>query len=135
MKSGEVNVLKLTAPTDVAYESGDGWIRCSGRYAVQFWLVPDAKTVDEATQRVTAQIVSEFKDFKPQSEVDLTVNGAPAKQLIGTGFEADDNDPGHASVVVFKVGKHIFIACNHGEDPNPAGLQGIMALLQTAKIP
>lgn len=137
MQSGGANVLKLTSPLDYKCRSEDGSLHFTlpQQYEVEFWIVSAAKTVDEALPQVSSRIVSEFKDFKPDQTTDLTVAGSPAKRLIGKGHEADDGDPGSADVVVFKVGDHVFIACNHGEGLDPKAQQGMLTLLQTAEMP
>jgi hypothetical protein len=137
MQSGGADVLKLTAPAGVKCRSGDGSLHfiAPQQYEVEFWVVPGAKTVDEAVGRVSSQIVSDFKDFKPKQNTDLTVAGSPAKRLVGKGHEADDGDPGEADVIVFKVGDHVFIACNHGESLDPKGQEGMVAMVNTAQAP
>ncbi len=136
MQSGGVDVLKITAPPAIKCTPGDGTLHFNaGQYEVEFWLVPGAKTVDDAVGHVSTQIASEFKDFKPDQTTELTVAGSPAKRLVGGGHEADDGDPGDADVIVFKVGEHLFVACNHGESLNPVGQQGMLTLVQTAQLP
>jgi hypothetical protein len=116
--------------------TGDGTLHFTApQYEVEFWLVPGVQTVDDAVGHVSTQIISEFKDFKPDHATDLTVAGSPAKRLVGAGHEADDGDPGDADIIVFKVGDHVFVACNHGESLNPVGQQGMLSLVQTAQVP
>jgi hypothetical protein len=120
MQSGGVNVLKLATPADIKCQAGDGTLHFNAaQYEVEFWLVPGVKTVDDAVGQVSTQIVA----------------GAPAKRLVGAGHEADDGDPGDADVIVFKVGDHVFVACNHGESLNPVGQQGMLTLVETAQAP
>jgi hypothetical protein len=136
MKSGGTDVLKLTTPVGTKGVAEDGSLKFdSPKYYAEVWLVSGAKTVDEAMGHVSEQIVSEFKNFKPNETTDLTIAGSPAKRVIGAGEEADDGDPGKADVIVFKVGDHVFVACNHGESLNEAGQQGLLALVQTAQKP
>ena len=53
MQAGGVTVLRLTAPPDVRCAATDGELRfVAKQYEVEFWLVPGAKTVDEATEHV-----------------------------------------------------------------------------------
>ena len=136
MQAGGANVLQITAPADVKLAAADGSLHfTTPKYEVEFWLVGGAQTVDDGIARVGTQIVSEFKDFKADRTTDLTVTGSPAKRLVGTGHEADDNDPGSADVVVFKVGDHVFVACTHGESLDPVAQQGMLTLLGTAQLP
>jgi hypothetical protein len=136
MKSGGADVLKLTAPAGTKCQAADGSLKFDApKFYVEVWLASGTKTVDEAVKQVNTQIVSEFKNFKPNETTDLTVAGSPAKRMVGAGEEADDGDPGKADVIVFKVGDHVFVACNHGETLNDAGQQGLLTLVQTAQKP
>jgi hypothetical protein len=136
MKSGGANVLKLTPPAETKCVAEDGELKFDApKYYIEVWLASGAKTVDEATKRVSSQIVSEFKNFKPNEMTDLTIAGSPAKRIVGVGEEADDGDPGKADVIVFKVGNDVFVACNHGETLNDAGQKGLLTLVQTAQKP
>ena len=136
MKSGGANVLKLTTPAGTKCVAEDSLLKFdSPKYYVEVWLVSGARTVDEAVKRVSSQIVSEFKNFKPNQTTGLTIAGSPAKQMIGVGEEADDGDPGKADVIVFKVGDHIFVACTHGEILSPIAQQGMLTFVQTAQTP
>ena len=69
------------------------------------WVVPKAKTVGKVIPKVAEVIKGEVKDFVVQRTNTITVAGAEAKHLIGSGKEADDGDPASADVVVFTVGK------------------------------
>jgi hypothetical protein len=136
MQSGGANVLSLTTSADTKCVAGDGSLHfTTQKYEVEVWLVSGAKTVDEAMGRVSSQIVSEFKNFKPNQTTDLTFAGSPAKRSVGIGDEADDGDPGNADVIVFKVGDHVFVSCTHGENLTSAAQQGMLALVQTAQMP
>jgi hypothetical protein len=136
MQSGGANVLKLTTTADVKGVAREGSLHFNApQYEIEFWLVSGAKSVDDAVAQVSTRIVDEFKDFKPEHTTDLTIAGAPAKQLVGAGHEADDGDPGDADVIVFKVGDKIFIGCNHGESLTPSGQEGLMTVTQTAQMP
>lgn len=135
MQSGGANVLRLTTSADCKCAAKDGSLKINApQFEVEVWLAP-AKTVDEATASVDKQIVDEFKDFKAESTTDLTIAGAPAKRLVGPGHEADDGDPGAADLIVFKLGDHVFVACTHGEKLTPIGQQGLLTIVQTARVP
>ena len=136
MRSAGVNVLRLTATAGTKCVAADGSLRVGApQYDVELWLVRQAQTVDQGASVAGAQIVDEFRDFKADRTSDLTVAGSPAKRLVGTGHEADDGDPGEADVIVFNVGDHVFVACNHGESINAAGQNGLLTLVQTAQRP
>ena len=136
LKSGGINVLKLTPPDRAKCTAKDNFLKVhTPKYDVELWLVSGANTVDEAVGRASTQIADEFQKFQPHQTADLTIANAPAKRLVGKGFEADDGDPGEADLIVFKVGNHIFIACDHGEGLSAAGQQGLLALVQTAQLP
>ena len=79
------------------------------------WVVPKAKTVDEAITSLAEVIKGEFLEFTPASNEAITVAGAEGKHLMGKAVEADDHDPGTADVVVFAMGKTVLVACVHGE--------------------
>jgi hypothetical protein len=136
MKSGGASVLKLTGPADFKCVAEDGALKFdTPKFYAEYWLAAGAHTVDEAVGRVATQIESEFKNFKPNKTTDLTIAGSPAKRMVGDGEEADDGDPGQADVIVFKVGDHVFVACDHGEKLSAAGQEGTLALTQTAQAP
>jgi hypothetical protein len=136
MQSGGTNVLGLTTSADCKCAAKDGSLKINApQFEVEVWVVPGAKTVDEAIGNVDKQIADEFKDFKADSTTDLTIAGSPAKWLVGPGHEADDGDPGAADLIVFKVGDHIFVACTHGEKLTPIGQQGLLTMVQTAQMP
>src|SRR5262245_33041379 len=83
MKSGGVDVLKLTAPADFKCVAEDGSLKFDApKFYAEYWLAAGAKTVDEAVQKLGTQIESEFKNFKPSKTTDLTIAGAPAKRLL-----------------------------------------------------
>jgi hypothetical protein len=136
LQSGGAPVLKLATPDRATCKTKDGMLAIhTPKYDLEYWLVPGAKTVDEAVPRVPTQIAEEFKSFKATQTTDLTIAGSPAKRLQGAGNEADDGDPGEADVIVFKVGDRIFVACNHGEGLSPAGHQGLLTVTQSAQRP
>jgi hypothetical protein len=138
MQSGGANVLKLATTAGTICVAEDGSLKFafdSPKYYIQVWLVSGAKTVDKAMGLVSSQIVSEFKNFKSNQTSELTIAGSPAKRMVGDGEEADDGDPGKADVIVFKVGDHVFVACDHGETINETGQQGLLTLVQTAHMP
>src|SRR5947207_15397803 len=84
MQSGGTDVLKLTTPAGTKCVAEDGSLKFdSPKYYAEIWLVSGAKTVEEATRRVSEQIASEFKNFKPNETTDLTVAGSPAKRMVG----------------------------------------------------
>jgi hypothetical protein len=131
---GGKDVLLLTVPVDTVCTPKEGSVVLnSNNRTVEFWLVNEAKTIDEALPKVSEQITDEFKNFKMTKSSDLTVADSPAKREEGDGEEADDGDPGKADVIVFKVGSRLFVACNHGESLNAAAQEWMLALVQSAK--
>ena len=137
MQSGDHAVLRLTVSADATCTPKDGSLHLEShaRDAVDVWLAPGANSVDAAAGRVGQAITSEFKDFKATSTTALTIAGAPAKRLMGSGTEADDNDPGHADVIMFTAGGRVFVACTHGESLSAAAQQWMLAVVQTAQAP
>ncbi len=81
---------------------------------IQVWSVA-AADVATAEAGIGALIVSEVTEFAPATRTDLTVAGHPARQLSGTGVEADDGDPGSAEVTIFAIGNQVFVLVSHGE--------------------
>ncbi len=136
MQAGGHDVLSLEAPVDANCTLADGSVKVESKEGyVEFWVAKSARTVEEGVARVKMQIASEFKDFTPTGTTELTVSGSPAKQVMGTGHEADDNDPGTAEVIVFKVGGRIFVACTHGETLRPSAQELMLKMVQSAKAP
>ena len=98
------------------------------------WSVPKATTVAEALPRVDDVIKGEVLEFKIAKTNTITVAGASAVHLMGSGKEADDGDPGTDDVVVFAIGKRAFIACVHGENNDASReRQPMLAALKTVK--
>lgn len=137
MKSGGQDVLRLMVPADTACTPKDGSLRLESHDhdVVNVWLVPGVRTVDDAVGHIPLRIDSEFRNFRTTSTTGLTVAGAPAKHLLGSGTEADDGDPGSADVVVFQTGDHVFVACTHGEALTSSAQRSLLALVQTAQKP
>jgi hypothetical protein len=136
MRSGGANVLRLTVASDVKCEARDGSLDLNSPHLeMEVWLVREAQTIDDAIARAGDVIPDQFKNFKTESASDVTIAGAPAKRLIGTGKEADDGDDGKADLIVFKVADHIFIAATHGEDLNSAAQQWMLTVVQSARTP
>jgi hypothetical protein len=102
---------------------------------VDIWLVRGARTVDEGVTRIPEQISTEFKEFKTTASTEMTVAGAAARRLSGTGSEADDGDPGQADVIVFSAGGRIFVACAHGESLLSSAQRWMATLVQSSRAP
>ena len=81
---------------------------------VQMWQLSAASVADAEKNAATA-IVSQVTEFKLTSATALTIAGNPARQLVGTGLEADDGDPSNAEVTIFTVGGKVFLLIAHGE--------------------
>lgn len=93
---------------------------------IQIWAT-DAKDLAAATAGVAKLVESEVVHFVATTTTDLTIAGAPAKQLIGTGEEADDNDPSNAEVTLFTVGGTVYVLINHAEGDGAAKQRGALA--------
>ena len=99
---------------------------------VQMWRLSSA-SVAEAEKNVATLIVGEVTEFKLTSATALNIAGNPARQLVGTGLEADDGDPSHAEVTIFTVGGKIFLLVAHGEGDGTTKRHGeIMTILTSA---
>lgn len=86
---------------------------------IQVWATK-AKDLAAATADVAAIVVNEVTHFVPGTSTDLTIAGAPAKQLIGSGEEADDGDPSNAEVTLFTVNGVVYVLVNHAEGDGAA---------------
>jgi hypothetical protein len=127
-------ILALQVPPDAKVTSSNGYVNIhTSKMSLHVWAVARAKTVAKALPFTAEIIKGEFIKYAITSTEDMVVAGAPAKHIIGSGNEADDGDPGHAEVVLFVVGKHVFAACVHGEfDDASRARAPMMAMLQTA---
>src|SRR5579862_3013748 len=95
MQSAGKDVLRIAAPAEAACTLTDGSIDVKSREGyVNIWIVRGAKSVTEGVQRMPTEIVSEFKDFKPDRTTTMTLASAPgnggsasavATRLVGTG--------------------------------------------------
>lgn len=136
-------VLRLSAPADAPCELSNGAFEMKSRDGyVNVWLVRGATSIDEGVQKISTTIVSEFKDFKPTSTTSLPLSpdrgiggGGSAARVMGSGVEADDNDPGTADVIVFQKGGKVFIACTHGESMRSTAQDLMVNLVLTATTP
>jgi hypothetical protein len=127
--------LVLKAPAAAKVLSTNGFVRIQAtNLTLYVWAVPNAKTVSDALPRAADIIKSEFLKFKTNAVMDMTVAGAPAKHLTGSGNEADDGDPGNAEVVMFTVGGRVFAGCVHGEaDDASKARAAMLTVLKTAQ--
>ena len=132
-------VIALQLPKGAVVKTADGRTDISAPDALlffQLWHASKAKSLDDAVGMVSGMLEKwDVKGFKLTATKSVTIAGAPAKQLTGTGTEADDGDPSQAVVIVFTVGDRTFVACTHGERNEPAEQQAMLAALQTAKQP
>ena len=103
---------------------------------LDLWVVPKAKTVADAIAALDDVIKSEVLKFSAASTDEITVAEAKAKHLKGKGIEADDHDAATVDVVVFMVGKTVFVACVHGEgDAAVRAREPMLTALKTVKAP
>ena len=130
-------VLALTVPAAAKITSTNGYLHIgTTNLSLHVWAVTNAATVSEAVPRAADIIKTEFVKFTPAAPMDMTIAGAPAKHVVGSGNEADDNDPGNAEVVFFTVGGHVFAGCVHGEaDDASKARPAMMTVLRTARTP
>ncbi|MCY2927750.1 MAG: hypothetical protein NT031_20385 [Planctomycetota bacterium] len=138
LTSGGKGVLRLAIPAGAqTFDKDEMLIVAQGKGHCRFyvWTVKNARTLDEAAPRVGEVIKSEFIEFKLTGTKDLTIGGAPARMLAGTGKEADDSDPGLAEVVLFAAGQNVFAACVHGEELLPAARDLMMTAIHSARLP
>ncbi len=86
---------------------------------VQVWATT-ARDLAAATTGIATLVSPEVMHFTTVSSEPLTVAGAPATALVGTGEEADDGDPSQAEAVVFTVKGTVFVLLAHGEGEGAA---------------
>lgn len=99
---------------------------------IQVWAVPGKRTVDEAAADLAAIASPQVKDFAVVERSDVSIAGAKALVLVGTGTEADDGDPANAQATVFSVGGTVWILLSHGEGDGAAErARDVAALLRT----
>jgi hypothetical protein len=129
--------LALTIPAAAKVASSNGYVNIrTTNMSLHVWAVPRAATANEALPRAAELIRSEFTHFKTNAIMDMTIAGALARHVLGSGKEADDGDPGNAEVVLFVVGGRVFAGCVHGEfDDASRARAPMMAVLQTAHVP
>lgn len=87
---------------------------------IQLWSIPGATSVADVVAKAPALIVNQVKDFVVSKTAAITVAGAAATQLTGTGTEADDGDPANAEVTVFALSGTIWVLVAHGEGEGTA---------------
>lgn len=100
---------------------------------IQVWATTAADLA--AAHKDVAKIVeSEVTHFVDEKTQDLTVGGAKAIALIGTGEEADDGDPSQAEVTFFSMGTVVYVMIAHGEGDGAAKQQAVLrGILASAK--
>jgi hypothetical protein len=138
MRSGGKDVL-VVMPTasDAKCTAKDGELHLKkGNMEVHLWLVQGAKTVDQGVAQAAKVITPEFTSFTT-TQTTIVALGSPGSstQLMGTGYEADDGDPGTAKVIVFVMGEHAFIACVHGEYLSPDAQKWMEEVVKSARGP
>jgi hypothetical protein len=136
LQSGGQTVLRLTLPEGTPCTSEEGVLHVRSRSGYfDVWVVNAAAGVPDGVAQAGTVIAPEFTGFHATTTSAATVAGSPATHLVGSGAEADDNDPGTAEVVVFKLADRVFVACTHGETLAPSSVQFMMTSLQTAQRP
>jgi hypothetical protein len=135
--AGDVPGFTLTVPDASKFEASkhEALIRTK-EMALVIQHLPDVAKIGDAVPRAAEIMKGEFLKFQATRTNDLSIAGAPAKELAGTGEEADDGDPGTADILFFAVGKNIYAAYVHGEH-NPAEKQRepMLQVLKTVKAP
>ncbi len=100
---------------------------------IQVWALRQS-SVDEAAKQVAELIKSQVTEFKVSESKAIRVADAAAKQLTGTGEEADDSDPSNAEVYLFAVEGKVFMICAHGEGDGVVKNRALLtALLASVK--
>ncbi len=101
---------------------------------IQVWATP-ATDLAAATATVGTLVFSEVTHFVATSSTPVTIAGAPAMVLIGTGEEADDNDPSNAEVTLFTVRGMVYLLVNHAEGDGAAKKHADVAAALATLVP
>ena len=130
-------VLELTVPqqAEVTPIKDKTLIHTTNMF-LHVWPVSGAKTVYEAQVRLGDVIKGDVLKFSASLTNEITVAGSPARHFIGKGVEADDGDDATVDVVIFELGKQMFIASVHGEGNDASReREPMLKMLETAKSP
>ena len=101
---------------------------------IQLWCLTKTKNIKDAVSNISELIKSEVLKFKISQNKDIAVAGVMGKHLIGTGLEADDQDPSNADVYIFSANSKVFVLCVHGEGDEAAKQRNAMKqILSTVK--
>lgn len=101
---------------------------------VQLFALAEGVSMEDAVSGAAASITSEVVDFKAAETNDLPLACGTGKHIIGTGTEADDNDPSKVEVFLFKPGSRIYLLCAHtGEDDPALQRQDLITFLNGAE--
>jgi hypothetical protein len=136
---GAPTVLQIAGKPILAMRLPAGWTAVNGQEQsvilppdraphIEVWPVKEAKIADAVAQAAEL-IVGKVTKFKIVSASDLTVAGAPAKQVIGTGAEADDGDPANAEATFFTVSGVVYVLVAHGEGDGAKEKHGLVAAI------
>jgi len=82
---------------------------------IQLWHIESVKDITTAEKDIAKIITSEVIKFKVKENKEVKIAGSVAKKLIGSGLEADDQDPSNAVIYLFTVNSKVFVLCIHGE--------------------
>jgi hypothetical protein len=100
---------------------------------IQVWALSQT-SMDEAAKQAADLIKDQVTNFKVTATKEIRVADAAAKQLTGTGEEADDGDPSNAEVYIFAVEGKIFLVCAHGEGDGTVKNRAVLTtLLESVK--
>jgi hypothetical protein len=101
---------------------------------IQLWHIEKAKDIATAEKNIAQTITSEVIKFKVKESKEVKIAGNSAKKLIGSGLEADDQDPSNAVVYLFTVNSKVFVLCIHGEgDEASKYADPMLKMLETIK--
>jgi hypothetical protein len=99
---------------------------------IQLWAVAGKRDVDAAAADIAAIITPQVTDFVVTRRSDVTIAGAKAQILVGTGTEADDGDPSNAQATLFTIKGTVWVLISHGEGTGTSERAAdIAAIMQT----
>ncbi len=134
---GEKPGFTLTLPTgwDAEQVNGKTVIHPGAKHPhIQIWATT-AEDLAAASTSVSTIVDSEVTHFVASTTISTVIAGAPATQLIGTGEEADDNDPSNAEVTLFTVNGVVYVLINHAEGAGAAKQRSALSTLLTTLVP
>jgi hypothetical protein len=102
---------------------------------IQVWCITGEKDLNSAIKNIAKIVKAEVIQFKPVETKDMVIGGNAGKLIIGTGLEADDQDPSKADFFLFTANGKLFVLSVHGEGNEAKKIRSTMIkILTTFKL-